>query len=125
MWHYEHLPISFTLVVDDLGVKYVGQNAANHLIDTLRQQYEISQDWTGNFYLGLELDWSYESKPKHVTLSMPKYLPSALTKLQYAPITKPEHALAQHVIPTYGAKIQYAPPEDVEKKLSEKSIKYI
>ena len=89
-------------------MKYIGQNAARHLIDTLRQQYKISQDWTGKFYLGLEIDWSYESKPKHVTLSMQKYLPNTLTKLQYAPATKPEHTLAQHVIPTCSTKIQYA-----------------
>ena len=34
---YRHVsrPISFTLVVDDLGVKYVGKKHANHLVNVL------------------------------------------------------------------------------------------
>lgn len=44
LWKHSTLPISFTLVVDDLGVKYVRKKSAQHLIDTLRKQYEISTD---------------------------------------------------------------------------------
>ena len=55
LWRHEHLPVSFTLVVDDLGAKYVEKNAAQHLLDTLKQQYEMSEDWSGSNYLGLEL----------------------------------------------------------------------
>jgi hypothetical protein len=36
--------ISFTLVVDDFGVKYVGKEHAMHLITILKQSYEISED---------------------------------------------------------------------------------
>ena len=72
------------------------------------------------------MDWSYESKPKYVTLGMPKYIPNALTKLQYTPSSKPEHAPAQHIIPAYSTKIQYLQPENTnKKKLSDESVKYI
>ena len=72
------------------------------------------------------MDWSYKSKPKHVTLGMPKYIPNALIKLQYTPLSKPEYAPAQHIIPAYSAKIQYVQPEDTnENKLSDESVKYI
>ena len=72
LWKHKTLPMNFTLVVDDLGIKHVKQEAAEHLLVTLRKQHEISTDWNGNNYLGLTLDWSCDSMPKHVTLSMPK-----------------------------------------------------
>ena len=37
LWRNASLSISFTLVVDGFGVKYVGKYAAMHLIDTLRK----------------------------------------------------------------------------------------
>ena len=37
MWWHKQLPISFKPVVDDLGIKYVGKNIAENLLDTLRQ----------------------------------------------------------------------------------------
>ncbi len=36
-WKHEWRPISFTLVVDDLGVKYIGKEHAMHLIRTLKE----------------------------------------------------------------------------------------
>ena len=41
LWTHETRPISFTLVVDDFGVKYVGKEHALHLINILKQHYEI------------------------------------------------------------------------------------
>ncbi len=46
-------PISFTLVVDDFGVKYVGKEHVHHLIKCLRDKYEFIKDWTGNLYCGI------------------------------------------------------------------------
>ena len=38
MWNHTSLLMSFTLVVDDLGIKYVGKELAQHLLDNLRKQ---------------------------------------------------------------------------------------
>ena len=35
LWTHETRPISFSLVVDDFGVKYVGKENAQHLLDTV------------------------------------------------------------------------------------------
>jgi hypothetical protein len=51
--------ISFTLCVDDFGVKYVGIKHAHHLLQTLNEHYETSQDWKGEQYLGLTITWDY------------------------------------------------------------------
>eukprot|EP00956_Cyclotella_meneghiniana_P031758 scaffold84459_cov26-Cyclotella_meneghiniana.AAC.1 len=48
LWRHVTRPISFTLVVDDFGVKYVGKEHAQHLIDTLKQHYKLAEDWDGD-----------------------------------------------------------------------------
>ncbi len=40
LWYHVSRPISFTLVVDDFGVKYVGREHADHLIATIRSTYK-------------------------------------------------------------------------------------
>ena len=46
-WTHAWQPISFTLVVEYLGVKYVGKEHVNHLMRVLKEKYEISEDWGG------------------------------------------------------------------------------
>jgi len=43
-WKHDWGPISFTLCVDDFGVKYVGIKHAHHLLQTLNKHYQTSQD---------------------------------------------------------------------------------
>jgi hypothetical protein len=40
LWTNKTQPISFTLVVDDFGVKYVGKEHAMHLISILKEHYK-------------------------------------------------------------------------------------
>ena len=75
-WKHKWRPISFSLVVDDFGVKYVGKQHVMHLIQALKENYEISQYWTGSKYCGLELDWDYKQREVH--LLMPGYVANAL-----------------------------------------------
>ncbi len=49
-------PIWFTLVVDDFGVKYVGQEHANHLMSVLKEFYKVEENWMGLLYCGINLD---------------------------------------------------------------------
>ena len=57
LWQHDWRPISFTLVVDDFGVKYVDRKHAKHLKSVLEEHYEVSTDWAGKKYIGLTLDW--------------------------------------------------------------------
>ena len=36
LWKHDYLPISFTLVVDDLEIKYIGEKTVKHLSNTLQ-----------------------------------------------------------------------------------------
>ena len=47
LWKHVTRPTQFTLTVDDFGVKYVGKEHADHLITTLREHYDVEEDWTG------------------------------------------------------------------------------
>ena len=40
LWMHDTRPISFSLVVDDFEVKYVGEENAQHLLDTVRKYYK-------------------------------------------------------------------------------------
>jgi hypothetical protein len=105
-WKHEWRPISFTLVVDDFGVKYVGKENADHLISVLQGNYEIDIDWEGTRYIGLTLDWDYDQRKVH--LSMPGYITKALTRFTHKTPSKPQHQPHPHAEKTYGATVQYA-----------------
>jgi hypothetical protein len=69
LWTHDTRPISFSLVVDDFRVKYVGREHAEHLMACIKKNYNISSDWNGAAYCGLTLEWYYKNLT--VDLSMP------------------------------------------------------
>jgi hypothetical protein len=77
LWTHDSRPISFTLVVDDFGIKYIGKEHALHLLNILKEHCEIAIDWTGNKFIGLTMDWDYLSQKVHI--SMPGYQKSTHT----------------------------------------------
>ena len=50
LWKHGTKPIFFSLIVDDFGVKYIGKENADHLIQDLQKLYNISIDWTGSLF---------------------------------------------------------------------------
>ena len=122
---YQHAsrPVTFSLVVDDFGVKYVGQEHADHLINALQQIYEISIDWTGSQYLGLTLKWNYNRR--EVRVSMPGYIRAALHKFQHKWNQRRQDAPHSWNQPTYGAKVQYADDPDDSPPLLQKEVRLV
>jgi hypothetical protein len=57
LWTHNTRPISFSLVVDDFGVTYVGREHPEHLMACIGKNYNISSNWNGGAYCGLTLDW--------------------------------------------------------------------
>jgi hypothetical protein len=47
IWLHHTRPISFTLIVDDFAVKYVGKQHTDHLRNALLKTYELTMDWAG------------------------------------------------------------------------------
>ena len=50
LWKHTAKPITFSLVIDDFGVKYIGKENADHHIQSLQKLYTISIDWTGYLF---------------------------------------------------------------------------
>jgi hypothetical protein len=71
LWRQDTKPVTFTLVFDDFGIKYSGKENANHLLNALKENYEVTEDWAGKLYCGISLDWDYKNKT--VDLSMPMH----------------------------------------------------
>lgn len=63
LWTHEWcptIPIQFSLVVDDFGIKYVGEDNLQH--------HEISINRAGSIYIGIiviTFDWDYERREVH------------------------------------------------------------
>ena len=47
IWKHVWIPITFTLVVDEFGIKVEGNNHPNYLVSTLKKYYDITVDWKG------------------------------------------------------------------------------
>jgi hypothetical protein len=53
LWKHTTRPISFTLVVDDFGMKYTHQDDIEHLIKCIKGKYELTMDWEGDLYCSI------------------------------------------------------------------------
>ena len=109
-WTHKWRPISFSLVLDNFGIKYVGKEHANHLISVIANDYDYTVDWDGKQYLGLALDWDYAKRLVH--LSMPEYIPDTLTCFNHEHPTRVQYSPYQHTPIMYGAAVQFAKDKD-------------
>ena len=123
LWTHETRPISFTLVVDDFGVKYVEKEDALHLINILKEHYEISEDWSGTKYIGITFEWDYTNRMVH--LSMPGYIEKALQRFGHGRPKRLQNSPHPHIAPTYGAKAQYVEIEQPTSLLDKEGQKFV
>ena len=122
LWRHKTRRTKFCLCVDDFGVKYFSPDDADHLLNALKKHYKISVDYEGKNYCGYTIDWNYTRG--FVDISMPKYIPALLKKLQHPQPAKPQYAPHAWVTPAYGQRIQMA-PIDTSKKLDTKGIRFV
>jgi hypothetical protein len=117
LWQHTDRPTTFTLAVDDFGIKLFCKADAKHLFDALATMYTITKDWSGSSYLGFSIQWNYAAG--HVDISMPGYVPKALLTLP-----KPQHLPHRWTAPVYGQKIQLA-TSDLSPLLDKAGIKRV
>lgn len=94
-----------------------------YLLQTLQQHYEITIDWTGGQYLGLNLDWDYTKGT--VDISMPGYIERALLRFNHPPPKRAQHSPHAWTAPTYGAKVQLTDEPDNTAPLSNQGITFL
>jgi hypothetical protein len=120
LWRHVTRPIQFSLVVDDFGVKYVGRQHAQHLIDTLKKNYKLSEDWAGTLYCGITLEWDYENRI--LDISMPGYIGKLRARFDHDTPRKPQHSPHKAPPKIYGAAAQDPIPDDTTPRLDAKRI---
>ena len=123
LWKHEWRPIIFSLVVDDFGVKYVGEEHAQHLLKTIQKYYQCSVEKEGERYCGLTIKWDYPNKKVHIL--MPNYIENGLKRFQHPPPIVKQNQPHPHVHKTYGAKVQYAKEPDDSVPLDKLGKKFI
>ena len=122
LWRHNNRPTTFTLAVDDFGIKFFTKADADHLFDALSTKYTITKDWSGSSYLGFTIDWDYAAG--HVDISMPGYVPKALLTLRHPAPAKPQHSPHRWTAPVYGQKVQLA-DSDLSPLLDQAGIKRV
>jgi hypothetical protein len=55
LWTHEWHQITFSLVVDNFGVKYIGEEHAQHLIQVVQKYYMCLFEKKGERYCGADL----------------------------------------------------------------------
>ena len=123
LWKHEWQPITFSLVIDNFGVKYVGEEHAQHLLQTIQKYNECSVKEKGERYCELTFKWDYPGKKVH--LSMPAYIENAPKRFQHPPPVVPQNQPHPHVHKTYGAKVQHAMAPDNTVRLDKLGKKFI
>ena len=68
MWLHKTRSISFTLVMDDLGVKYIDKVDADNIFSAIEAKYPLKIYWEAKTYLGINFEWHYDEG--YVILSM-------------------------------------------------------
>ena len=123
LWKHVSRPVWFTLVVDDFGIKYCGEQHAKHLINALEQDYTVEVDWNGALYCGITLEWDYKNRT--CDISMPHYVQKQLTRYDHPSPRRPQNCPYSPNPIKYGRKAQEPLPEDKSPPLDEKGKKYI
>ena len=72
--------------------------------DVLKKNYDITEDWKGAKFAGMDLEWDYS---KHTCcVSMPGYIEKFLARYGHRRPSKPQLSPHQHSPISYGAKTQ-------------------
>ena len=108
LWRHVSRPTTFTLCVDDFGIKYFTKDDANHLLKAIQSNYETTVDWTGSLYCGLNLKWNYQQG--YVDVSMDGYVQRSLDRFAHVPTSsRIQHAPHTWNKPTYGKSTPQTP----------------
>ena len=96
----------FVLIVDDLGIEYVGDNHLHHLRTVLINHYTITEDLDRKKISGKDLTWNYTKIHDQRTcrLSTEGYIANLLLKYGRKAPTKPQLSPHCHREINYSSK---------------------
>jgi hypothetical protein len=104
-------------------MKYTNKADVDHLVECLKENYDLTQDWDGDLYCGIKLKWDYEAQT--LDISMPGYIIKQLQKYKHDTLTRPQHCPYSPQPKQFGSKTQRPLPKDTSPPLSPNEIKHI
>lgn len=117
--------ITFTLVVDDIGIKYKhNAGAIKHLQKILAKPYskwDVKFDLTGSQYNGQRLQWNYQDST--LIKDVPAYMRQTAHELHPGEKIKSYNTPSRYVPPSYGK--QEAPTQSTAAPTTAAETKYI
>ncbi|KAL7481211.1 hypothetical protein ACHAW6_006889 [Cyclotella cf. meneghiniana] len=108
-WTHKWQPIDFTLMVDNIGIKYIEKEHALHLKSISKEHYTVNWD----------------CNQQRVHLSMPGYVCWALKQFQHHKPCSPQHQPFPCDPICYGAKLHFAMQPSTAPSLNKQDKKFI
>ena len=105
----------------------MGEKHALHLLEILEQNYEITTNWEGGKFAGIELAWDYNDKHVNRTcrISMNGYINKVLLKYGHPRPRKAKLSPHKHREVIHGAKEQLTHEDDTSPPLDNQGTKRI
>ena len=123
LWRHESWPLTFTLVVDNFGVKFVKRADVDHLISSIKKTYTLTEDWMGNLYCGIMLEWDYIGRT--VDILMPGYIKMILQEYKFIMPNKLQTCPYSPEPKKFDTEAQAPLPHNLTPKLDAKGIKCV
>ena len=98
-----------------------------HHFKTLDQNYDITTDWEGTNFAGIDLAWDYNFRHANLTcrISMYGYIARVLLKYGHPRPIKLQLSPHKHREVIYGAKEQLTPEDDTTPPLDSQGTKHV
>ncbi len=123
LWYHDTHPNLFRLVVNNFGVKYINDDNIKHFIASSKIMYKLTEDWTGDLYCGIALDWDYVNRT--VDISMPGYIKKKIQEYGHLVPNRTQKCPCLPEPKQFGSKAQASLPPDDTPKLDAKGIKHV
>jgi hypothetical protein len=125
LWYHATRPISFTLVVDDFGVKYVNKEDVDHLVASIKSTYMLTEDWSGNLYCGsgIRLNWDYDAQT--IDISMPGYITKKLQEYSHVVLKAVQNCPYAPAPKQFGSEAQRPLPPNSSPRLDKKGVRRV
>jgi hypothetical protein len=76
LWHHKWHPVQCCLIIANLGIKNIGIEHFNHLLDLLKKYHGVQVNMMGDKLVGMDIKWDYSTKC--CCISMPGYIDNLL-----------------------------------------------
>ena len=111
--------------MDDFGIEYFRKEHADHLASVLKKYHNITQDWTGKKYAGIDLAWNYKVRVRICRLTMDRYIQDVLRRYGHPTPKKLQLSPHKHHPIFFGAKTQYATEDEHSPPLDAKGVRRV